>query len=240
MNSTLVGVVGPSGSGKSTSFFPEPRLKIVGLDPKETFVINVSGKPFPFKGWRSVYIPMTVENPKGNYFNTEDAGVIVKTMVHISANRPEIKNIIIDDFQYLMAFEFIEKALRKDWDKWNEIAMHAMQVLNTGRKLRGDIKTFVLAHSEDVEVGFGNIIKKIKTVGRMVDEKVELPGLFTVLLFTKTVWDDTSKTSTYHFVTNQDNIYPAKSPYGMFKDMYIPNDLGLVVSCIDEYENNSK
>lgn len=240
MNSTIVGIIGPSGSGKSTSFFPEEELGIIGLNPKETFVINVAGKPFPFKGWRRAYIPMNTENPQGNYFNTEDAGVIVRTMLYINENRPEIKNIVIDDFQYLMAFEFVEKALRKDWEKWNEIAMHCMQVLNTGRKLRSDIKTFVLAHSEDVEVGFGNVIKKIKTVGKMVDEKVELPGLFTVLLFTKTVWNDTAKKSTYQFVTNQDNVYPAKSPFGMFKDMYIPNDLGYVAACIDEYENSSK
>jgi hypothetical protein len=237
MNSTLVGIVGPAGSGKSTSFFPEPKLGIVGLDPKQTFIINVSGKPFPFKGWRNVYIPMTKETPLGNYFNTEDAGTIVQTMIHVSTKRPEIKNIIIDDFQYLLAFEFVEKAMTKGYDKFSEIAMHCMQVLNTGRKLRGDIKTFVLAHSEDQEVGFGNIVKKIKTVGRMVDEKIELPGLFTVLLFTRTTWNDTNKTLSYEFVTNQDNIYPAKSPFGMFNDLYIPNDLGLVARCIDEYEN---
>jgi hypothetical protein len=237
--SSLIGIVGPSGSGKSTSFFPEPSLGIEGLDPRHTFVINVAGKPFPFRGWRNVYVPMTADNPSGNYFNSEDAGVIVKTMRYVETNRPEITNIVIDDFQYLMAFEFVEKALRKDWDKWNEIAMHCMQVLNTGRKLRDNIKVFVLSHTEDVEISFGVITKKIKTVGRMVDEKVELPGLFTALLFTKTSWNDTAKRTTYQFVTNQDNIYPAKSPYGMFKEIYIPNDLGFVVKCIDEYENGN-
>jgi len=235
--SCLVGVVGPSGTGKSTSFFPEPLLGIEGLDPKTTFVINVSGKPFPFRGWKNDYLPF--EGMKGNYLNSEDAGVISKAMMFVSDKRPEVTNIIVDDFQYLMSFELIEKALRKDWDKWNEIAMHCMQVLNTGRHLRDDIKTFILAHSEDVEVGF-NIIKKIKTVGKMVDEKVELPGLFTVLLFTKSDWDDSNKRTIYQFVTNKDNIYPAKSPYGMFKDLYIPNDLGFVANSIDEYETSSK
>lgn len=238
MNSTLIGVVGPAGSGKSTSFFPEPKLGIVGLDPKQSFIINVSGKPFPFRGWRNIYTPF--DGKTGNYFNTEDAGKISRMMIYISDNRPEIKNIILDDFQYLLAFEFVEKAMTKGYDKFSEIAMHCMQVLNTGRKLRGDIKTFVLAHSEDVEVGFGNVVKKIKTVGRMVDEKIELPGMFTVLLFTRTTWDDTNKKTTYEFVTNQDNLYPAKTPYGMFSDLYIPNDLGLVAKRIDEYENSSK
>lgn len=127
--------------------------------------------------------------------------------------------------------------MTKGYDKFSEIAMHCMQVLNVGRKLRPDIKTFILAHSEDVESNF-EVIKKIKTVGRMVDEKIELPGLFTVLLFTKNSWNDTDKKMTYEFVTNRDNIYPAKSPYGMFKDLYIPNDLGLVAKAIDEYETS--
>uniref|UniRef100_A0A6M3JZV6 Uncharacterized protein n=1 Tax=viral metagenome TaxID=1070528 RepID=A0A6M3JZV6_9ZZZZ len=141
-------------------------------------------------------------------------------------------------FQYLLAFEFVEKAMTKGYDKFSEIAMHCMQVLNVGRKLRANIKTFVLAHSEDVETGF-ETIKKIKTVGRMVDEKIELPGMFTVLLYTKNVWNDTDKKTTYWFVTNRDNMYPAKSPYGMFDDLYIPNDLGLVSQHIDNYENSN-
>lgn len=233
--SCLVGVVGPAGSGKSTSFFPSKELGISGLDPANTFVINVSGKPFPFRGWRNIYSPLTEKS--GNYLNSEDANVISKAMIVVSKTRPEITNIVIDDFQYLMSFEFVEKAMIKGYDKFSEIAMHCMQVLNTGRKLRDDIKTFVLAHSEDVDLGFGVSIKKIKTVGRMVDEKIELPGLFTVLLFTKTTWSDSSKKTSYEFVTNMDNIFPAKSPYGMFKDIYIPNDLGYVATKIDEYEN---
>ena len=139
--------------------------------------------------------------------------------------------------QYLLAFEFVEKAMVKGYDKFSEIAMHTMQVLNTGRRLRGDIKTFVLAHSEDVEVAFV-ATKKIKTIGRFLDEKIELPGLFTVLLYTKCTWNDNDKKTTYQFVTNRDNEFPAKSPYGMFRDLYIPNDLGLVAKSIDEYETN--
>jgi hypothetical protein len=228
-------VVGSAGSGKSTSFFPESALGIIGLDPKTTFVINVSGKPFPFKGWRNAYMPF--DGKSGNYINTENANVISKAMQFISDNRPEITNIIVDDFQYLMGFEFVEKAMTKGYDKFSEIAMHAMQVLNTGRRLRDNIKTFVLAHSEEVDLNF-EVTKKIKTIGKFLDEKIELPGLFTVLLYTKTTWHDAEKKMSYEFVTNRDNAYPAKSPYGMFKDLYIPNDLGFVVKCIDNYETN--
>jgi hypothetical protein len=233
--SVLVGIVGSAGSGKSTSFFPEPALGIKGLDPKATFVINVSGKPFPFKGWRTNFTPF--DGKSGNYINTENANIITKSMVFVSENRPEITNIVVDDFQYLMGFEFVEKAMIKGYDKFSEIAMHCMQVLNTGRRLRENIKTFILAHSEDVDINF-EVSKKIKTIGRFLDEKIELPGLFTVLLYTKTTWHDQEKKMDYEFVTNRDNAYPAKSPYGMFKELYIPNDLGLVIECIDKYEHS--
>lgn len=233
MSSTLVGIVGSAGTGKSTSFFPEADLGIIGLDPTKTFVINVSGKPFPLRGWRTIYTPFSGKT--GNYLNSEDPNVICSAMKFVSDNRPEITNIVVDDFQYLLAFEFVEKAMVKGFDKFSEIAMHTMQVLNTGRRLRDNIKTFILAHSEDVEVGFV-ATKKIKTIGRFLDEKIELPGLFTILLYTKCTWNDTDKRMTYEFVTNRDNEYPSKSPYGMFKDLYIPNDLGLVAKCIDDYE----
>jgi len=232
--SCLIGAVGPVGSGKSTSLFPEPALDIIGLNPKETFIINIAGKPLPFRGWRNIYSPF--DGKAGNYLTSENADVISKAMSYVSENRPDIKNIVLEDFQYLLSFELIEKALRKDWDKWNEIAMHCMRVLNVGRKLRSDIKTFVLAHSEDVE-GF-EPTKKIKTVGKMVDERIELPGLFTVLLYTKVTWNESQKKTSYEFVTNRDGVYPAKSPYGMFKELYIPNDLGYVSKCIDDYEND--
>lgn len=93
--SCLVGIVGPAGSGKSTSFFPEAKLGIVGLDPTKTFVVNVSGKPFPFRGWRNSYAPFNRKT--GNYLNSEDAGIISKAMVIVSEERPEITNIVLDD-----------------------------------------------------------------------------------------------------------------------------------------------
>lgn len=39
----------------------------------------------------------------------------------------------------------------------------------------------------------------------------------------------------YQFITNNDGQFPAKSPIGMFKDLYIQNDLGVVSNLINEY-----
>jgi hypothetical protein len=116
------------------------------------------------------------------------------------------------------------------------MAKNAYDVLNSGRFLREDQKVIVLTHSEDVLVD-GKPMKKIKTIGKMLDEKVTLEGLFTVLLFTDVEYDDKSQTSTYSFVTNRTDEYQAKSPVGMFESLKISNDLGLVVKSIDDYNN---
>ncbi len=75
----------------------------------------------------------------------------------------------------------------------------------------------------------------MKTVGKMVDDYLTLEGLFTVVLYTTVI--KTQDKISYHFVTNNDGKYPSKSPIGMFKDLYIPNDLGYVISSINHYNN---
>lgn len=104
-------ICGDSGSGKSSSIAPDEELDIIGLDPKETFIINIKGKPLPFKGWKKLYIPITKDNlDKGNYLVSTDTDTIIKTLKYVSSKRPEIKNIVIDDSQYKMADEFMSKA----------------------------------------------------------------------------------------------------------------------------------
>ena len=68
----------------------------------------------------------------------------------------------------------------------------------------------------------------------MVDDYLTLEGLFTVILYTKVSKGNDNKIE-YQFITNNDGEYPSNSPVGMFKDMYIPNDLGYVVEKIKEY-----
>lgn len=70
----------------------------------------------------------------------------------------------------------------------------------------------------------------------MVDDYLTLEGLFTVILYTHVAKGPNNKIE-YSFVTNNDGESPAKSPVGMFKDMYIPNDLGSISQAIDEYNS---
>jgi hypothetical protein len=109
-------VVTESGFGKTTSLGNIPELGILGLKPEETFLINVKGKPLPFRGWKKFYksIPaISVGPPKvGNYLATSNPYDIIKVMQYVSANRKDIKHLVIDDYQYLMSEEFMANALK--------------------------------------------------------------------------------------------------------------------------------
>lgn len=126
--------------------------------------------------------------------------------------------------------------MEKGFDKFSSIAKHAFDVLNQARLMREDIKIFVLTHSEEYQKDF-ETVRKMKTIGKLLDDKITLEGLFTVLLYTHSEWDDKNEKGSYYFVTNKTADYPAKSPYGMFDEIKITNDLGLVANKINEYNN---
>jgi len=225
---SAVGIVGKSGTGKSTSLGKIPELGIQGLDPKTTVVINVSGKDLPFRGWMKVYSGSVSQG--GNYIETSDADVISKAIKYISDSRPEIKDIVVDDGQFIMSFEFMRRAKENGYGKFADIGVNMAKILESARNTRKDLKVYFLWHpEEDKDLGF-----KMMTVGKMVNDYLSLEGLFSVVLYTNVSKANDNKIK-YEFVTNNDGKYPAKSPVGMFTETYIPNDLGLVSQLIDNY-----
>lgn len=232
-------IVGDTGVGKTTSLFGNKEFNIKGLDPKETFIINVKGKALPAKGWKNLYKSIDPTKPptEGNYLATTDSALIVKIIQYVSANRTDIKHIVVDDYQYIMSEQFMAKALEPGYDKFNRLAKNAYDVLNAGINARDDINFIILSHDDEE-----NGKSKLRTLGRMLDDKINPIGLFTYALF------GTSKTklsggSTYHFITNRtiDDrgiLIPAKTPPGLFSELLIPNDLGHVVEEINKYNNN--
>ena len=214
---------------------PDAEINVIGLDPKETFIINVKDKPLPMRGWLKLYspIPTGVPPTTGNYFASTDAQAIIKVISYIGQNRPDIKNIVLDDGQYLMSEEFMANALKTGYDKFNKMAKNMYDVINAGLSLPKDKNFILLTHSEENE---GKT--DIKTLGKMLSDKVNLAGLFTVVLYTYV--KTTMQGSTYSFITNQHiddrGIYiMAKSPRGMFPEKLIPNDMGYVLKQIEEY-----
>ncbi len=214
-------IIGESGTGKSAS--------LRNVNHEETFLIQALNKILPFKGWRDMYTPCTKEDPDGNLMVTDNADVIVALMKKISESKPHIKTIIIDDFQYVMANEFMRKHSSAKGNEvfglYNDIGDHAWNICITSGSLRDDLTIIILSHSEQNEKG----ITKCKTIGKMLDDKVDLAGMFTISLETFV------ESKSYSFITQNTGHNIAKSPIGMFETDLIPNDLKTVIEKIKEY-----
>ena len=217
--SNLSLIVGESGTGKSTS--------IRTLDPKETFIINVASKPLPFRGYKTLYKAINGDCSEGNFYSTDNYQRIIKVVNVISNTRPDIKTIIIDDFQFIMATEFFRAADKKGYDKFTEIGQHAWMILNTLKDLREDIDVFVLTHATADESGKMNI----KTIGKLLSEKYSPEAAATMMLQTEII------NGKYYFITQGDARHIAKSPFEMFETREIPNDLGFVKQRMHAYWN---
>lgn len=222
----LIAIAGQSGSGKSSS--------LRNLNPAETFIINVASKPLPFKGWRSKYTIWNKDNPGGNYINTSNVQTISQILNYINTKRPEIKNVIIDDGQYLMSFEYMDRASEKGFQKFTDIAQKFYGVLKAGIMMRDDLNVIMTCHSENIGTA-DDPQYKIKTLGKMLDNSITVEGLFTYVFFTDIRRGDDDKPE-YVFQTHSDGTTTAKSPMGCFEEDYVPNDLEFVLEKIAEYD----
>lgn len=229
MAAETIAIVGESGTGKSTS--------LRNLNPEETFIISSTGKPLPFKGWKKKYVPIKIEgnNITGNYYVSSKWDQIIKILQIIDKKMPHIKQVIVDDFQYVLSYEFVDRATEVGYTKFTELAQHAMEILRYAEKMRDDCKMIFLTHSENVGDAM-NPKYVIKTVGKLLAEKVTLEGLFTYIFFTK-VSEGTDGRMQYSLLTNSDGTCVAKTSLGMFEDLEIDNDLEQIIKVIDEYNN---
>lgn len=225
----MIAIVGESGSGKSTS--------IRNLNPAETFIISTTGKRPGIKGALKKYPTFTKTDTgyTGNFVTTANVEKIDTILKYINSKRPDIKTVIIDDFQYIMGFEAMDKADQKGYEKFTQMAQHAYQVLKSAMNLRDDLYVVVSTHSENTGDRI-NPYFKMKTLGKMIDSTITLEGLFTYVFFTAIQRDEEGNPS-YKFMTNSDGTTTGKSPMGLFDDLYIDNDLKLVVDRIEEYNS---
>jgi len=215
--SNCILIMGESGTGKSRS--------IKNLNPKETYYIGVVDKDLPFKGARNSY-KATKNGIPGNKCISDNHSKIIQCLIHINAKMPHIKNIVIDDFQYLMFNEFMTKATEKGFEKFTVIQQHAYDVLKMIASLRENLDCFVLSHTQ-VKDG----VSRFKTLGNLLDDKITVEGLFTIVLHSIV------ENNQYKFLTQYTKNYLAKSPEDMFDSKLIENDLQLVKTKMDEYYN---
>lgn len=199
----LVYILGRSGSGKSYS------LRNIPHD--EYAVINVEGKILPFRG------SMDIEQT-----STDDSSKILEAIEKYSRS---YERIVVDDFQYVMANEFMRRAYENGWDKFTEIGRHAWDIADKVRELPSNVIVYVMCHTDTDAEG----VERLKTIGKLLDEKIFLEGMSTIVL--KTIVSD----GKYSFVTQNNGKDTVKSPADMFPGYQIENDLWYVDQKIREY-----
>ncbi|MBU9632075.1 ATP-binding protein [Burkholderia multivorans] len=207
---TVTFILGESGTGKSTS--------MENLDPAQTLLIQSIRKRLPFKSTKWGYL--TRENPSGNVLCMDDARKIIDAM-----RRTRRPIIVIDDAQYIMANAFMRRSEERGFDKFTEIGRDMWEIITAANDLPEHVRVYVLSHVETSDDGR----TKMKTIGKMLDEKICLEGMVTIVLKTDVLDRD------YRFVTQNNGRTTCKSPKGMFESDTIPNDLALVDNAICEF-----
>lgn len=204
-------ILGRSGTGKSTA--------IRTLEPTETFIIKCTEKELPFKNSSKLY-----NKEQKNCYTINNISTVLAALKKINENK-KIKAVVLDDFHYLMTYEYKAKADEIGFKKFEDIAFGIMNIFETIDNLRDNLIVYVISHTQTDQ--FGEI--STKTIGKFLDDKLVIEGLFTTVLLS------TSASNEYKFITN--GLVPAKSPIDMFSEQYIPNDLQLINAIIEEFYN---
>ena len=199
-------IIGKSGSGKSTS------LRTC-VDNDNFNVINVLNKPFPFRG-------------KIKSASTDDYSQVMKWLIQSPA-----RSIVIDDAGYLITNMFMKGhanagAGNAVFSFYNKIGDHFWNLIEFIKNSVPAEKIVYIIMHEDTD-DFGNI--RPKTIGKLLDEKVCIEGMFTIVLRCIT------ENGKHYFVTQTTENDVAKTPVDMFKDVKIDNDLLLVDKTIRKY-----
>ena len=148
-----------------------------------------------------------------------------------------MKNVVLDDANYVMQDYYMANAKKKGYDVFKEVGVMMNAIFSAAEEL-GDKNFIMMAHYEEYRNSTEDTISyRFKTVGKMVNDYITPEGKFDIVLFGKQSYDNQENKVSKQFVTNFDGQFPAKSPVGMFNELYIPNDLGYVVEKVAEYYN---
>ena len=198
-------VYGKSGSGKSRS--------LINFGEDEIFLVNTIGKRLPFRS-------------KFKYeIKTDDFSKIVNGL-----RKMPTKTAVIDDSGYLMTNAFMRghsapKSGSSTFDLYNDIADSFWSLITIIKnELPDDVIVYMIMHEDTTDYGE----TKLRTIGKLLSEKVCIEGMSTVVL--RCVVRD----GKHLFLTQSDGSDISKSPEGMF-ELEIENDLKFVDDSIRSY-----
>lgn len=231
-------ILAESGFGKTTSIGPDPEIGIVGLNPKETFILTCTNKGLSIPGWKRIYTPATPDGKGNLVMGVSSQPDTVSKIITNAGKREDIKNVIFDDSNYIMQDYYMAKATTSGYDVFKKIGAIMGGIFIAMEAIDSNKNFIMMAHFEEYKnSNLDTLSFRFKTVGKMVQDYITPEGKFEVVLYGKQSLIDIGgkKTILKQFVTNFDGQFPAKSPRGMFKQLYIPNDLGYVVAAVNAY-----
>lgn len=205
-------VLGRSGSGKTYS--------IKNFAPDEVGVISVEKGRLPFKtDIKTIRVPK--DPTKGEARDAANLNTAKYVWIMNTIRIAKAKSIVLDDTQYLMVNELFDRAYEKGYDKFTDMAKKFRDLVHFVNDLEDEDKIVYFLHHSELDTD-GR--EKVKTIGKMLDEKLTVEGCFDIVLYCQD----------HKFFTQANGQSTAKTPEGMF-DLEIPNDLKFVDSAIRSY-----
>lgn len=203
-------IIGRSGSGKTYS--------LKNFRPEQVGIISIEKGRLPFRSGLKV---IKAKSFNDNEHSPAQANIAKYEWIKKSIAAAKVKSIVIDDSQYLLAGEFFDRAMEKGYDKYTAMGANFRDLIHYINEMPDDDKiVYFLHHSELGEDGR----EKVKTIGKMLDEKLCVEGCFDIVIYCQD----------QKFYTQSNGMSVAKTPEGMF-DAEIPNDLAAVDAAIREY-----
>ena len=205
-------VIGRSGSGKTYS--------LKNFKNGEVGVISVEKGRLPFKSdIKTVRVPK--DPTKGAARDAAQLNAAKYSWIMRTIQSASCPAIVIDDSQYLLVNELFDRANERGYDKFVSMAAKFRELIHFINDLEDDNKiVYFLHHSETDTDGR----EKVKTIGKMLDEKLTVEGCFDIVIYCQD----------HKFFTQANGQSTAKTPEDMF-ELEIPNDLKMVDTTIREY-----
>ena len=223
-----------SGFGKTTAWAGRKKLGIKGLNPKETYVIQCVGRGVSNLEYKLCSSNEIKDMTTGNRVEVEsvvglDRFKRVADMLNVLKSSP-YRNIVIDDFNYLMQDYYMNNAMKGGWNVPKEIGYGIGLIFDAFKGFPENKNIYVIAHYEKTNDNDGKVTYQMKTTGKMVTEYCTPQGKFDIILYGKQSYNEELHKAVKVFVKDFDGEFPAKDSLGVLDDLpdEFPNDLAIV------------